>query len=159
MKECPFCNSQVPDVAHYCANCGKSFGAEEAVDAIAKAESAVGTHIETRYVPGHPGIAVVKIAGYCDHHHVNKLEMELATLRDEKPRIVVLDFSGTQGLCSMALSVIFAFVSDREGERENSTALVNLREPVIQAIDCLGITSILPIYATIKEAFIALQVG
>ncbi len=157
MKECPFCHSQVPDVAHYCAKCGKSFGVEEAVDAIAKAEPAVGTHIETRYVPDHPGIAIVKISGNCDTGQVSKLNMELATLRDDNPKVVIFDLSGTGTICSMALSALLAFISDREDERKSSTALVNVREAVMQLIDCLGIGAMLPIYATIKEALIALQ--
>ena len=157
MKECPFCHSEVPDVAHYCAHCGKKFGAEEAADAVAQTEIAAGTSMETRYVPGHPGIAVLKIVGYCDQHNITKLEMELATLRNDKPRIVIFDLSGAQGLCSVALSAIFSFVSDREEENENSTALVNVREPVMHAIDCLGITTMLPIYDNVKDAFNALQ--
>jgi anti-anti-sigma regulatory factor len=157
MKECPYCNSEVPDIAHYCASCGKSFGTEEAAEATAKAEPAAGAQIETRYVPGHAGIAIIKIVGNCDNTQVNKLNMELANTRNDNPEIVIFDLSGTEAVCSMALSAILAFVSDREDERENSTALVNVRDSVMQVIDCLGIGSMLPVFATIKDAIEALR--
>lgn len=157
MKECPFCHAQVPDVAHYCASCGKSFGVEEAAEAVARAESAAGCIIETRYVPGHAGIAIVKIAGNCDTSNVKKLNMELATLRNDSPKIVIFDLSGAELICSMALSAIVTFVSDREDETANSTALVNVRDSVMQVIDCLGIGAMLPVYADIKTALTELR--
>ena len=157
MKECPYCKAEVPDVAHYCAHCGKSFGTEEAAEAAAKAEPAAGAQIETRYVPGHAGIAIVKIVGHCDSTQVNKLNMELSNIRNDNPEIVIFDFSGTEAICSMALSAILAFVSDREDERENSTALVNVRESVMQVIDCLGIGAMLPVFSSIKDAIEALR--
>jgi len=157
MKECPHCKAQVPDIAHYCASCGKAFGLEEAAAATAEADPAAVATIETRYVPGHSGIAIVKISGNCDSAHVGKLNMELSFLRNDSPKIAILDLSGTESICSMALSAIIAFVSDREDEHENSTALVNVRESVMQAIDCLGIGGMLPVYPTIKEALVAMQ--
>lgn len=157
MKECPFCKSQVPEVAHYCANCGKSFEAEEAADAAAKAKPAAGAQIETRYVPGHAGIAIVKIAGNCNNDQVKKLNMELATLRNDNPKIVIIDLSGADSICSMALSAIISFVSDREDEKAKSTGLVNLRDSVMELIDCLGIGGMLPVYATIKIALTELR--
>ena len=157
MKECPFCHSEIPDVAHYCSNCGKSSDVEEAAEAVAKAETGTGAVIETRYVPGHAGIAIVKIAGNVDNNQVQKLDMELAVLRDDDPKIVIFDLSGAESICSMALSAIIAFVSDREDERENSIALVNVRESVMQVIDCLGIGAMLPVYADIKTALEALR--
>jgi anti-anti-sigma factor len=159
MKQCPHCKAEVPDVAHYCAHCGKAFGLEDAAAATAKAEPAAGATIETRYVPGHPGIAIVKISGNCDSAQVGKLNMELSFLRRDNPKVVILDLSGAEGICSMGLSAIIAFVSDREDEKENSTALVNVRDPVMQAIDCLGIGGMLPVYPTIKEALTTLQSG
>lgn len=157
MKECPHCKAQVPDIAHYCASCGKAFGLEEAADATAKADPAAGATIETRYVPGHAGIAIVKISGNLDGAHVSKLNMELNFLRNDNPKIAILDLSGAESICSMGLSAIIAFVSDREDEQENSTALVNVRESVMQAMDCLGIGGMLPVYPTIKEALISMQ--
>jgi len=152
MKECPFCHSEIPDIAHYCSNCGKSSDVNEAAEAAASAEPSTGAVIETRYVPGHAGIAIVKIAGNCDGTQVQKLNMELSNLRNDDPEIVIFDMSGTDSICSMALSAIIAFVSDREDERENSTALVNVSNPVMQVIDCLGIGAMLPVYANIKLA-------
>jgi len=157
MKQCPHCKAQVPDIAHYCAKCGKAFGLEEAASATAKADSVAGATIETRYVPGHAGIAIVKISGNCDSAHVSRLNMELTTLRSDNPKAVIFDMSGADAVCSMALSAIIAFVSDREDERKTSTALVNVRDPVMQAIDCLGISGMLPVYPTIKEALIVMQ--
>lgn len=157
MKECPHCKAQVPDIAHYCANCGKAFGLEEAAAATAKADPAAGATIETRYVPGHAGIAIVKISGNCDSAQVGKLNMELSFLRNDSPKIAILDLSGAEAICSMGLSAIIAFVSDREDEQENSIALVNVRESVMQAIDCLGIGGMLPVYPTIKEALVSMQ--
>ncbi len=157
MKECPHCKAQVPDIAHYCANCGKSFGLEEAAAATANAEVAAGATIETRYVPGHAGIAIVKISGSCNGAQVGKLNMELSFLRNDNPNMVILDLSGTDAICSMGISAIIAFVSDREDERKNSTALVNIRESVMQAIDCLGIGGMLPVYPTIKDALLNMQ--
>jgi anti-anti-sigma factor len=157
MKECPHCKAQVPDIAHYCAKCGKAFGLEEAAADTAKAEAASGATIETRYVPGHAGIAIVKISGNCDSGHVSKLNMELNNLRNDKPKIVIFDLSGADGMCSMALSAIIAFVSDREDEQENSTALVNVRDAVMQAIDSLGISGMLPVYPDIKDALTSMQ--
>lgn len=152
MKECPFCKAEVPDVAHYCASCGKSFDIEEAVDAAAKAQPSAGAVIETRYVPGHAGIAIVKISGNCDNNQVKKLNMELSILRDDNPKIVIFDLSGAEMMSSMALSTLIAFVSDREDEKEHSTALVNIRDSVMQVIDCLGIGAMLPVYSDIKVA-------
>jgi anti-anti-sigma factor len=152
MKECPFCHSEIPDVAHYCSNCGKSTNIGEAAEAVAKAESGTGAVIETRYVPGHAGIAILKIVGNCDGNQVQKLNMELSVLRNDNPDIVIFDLSGTDSICSMALSTIIAFVSDREDDKENSTALVNVRENVRQVIDCLGIGAMLPVYNSIKTA-------
>jgi anti-anti-sigma factor len=157
MKQCPHCKAQVPDIAHYCAKCGKAFGLDEAAAAAAKAEPAGSATIETRYVPGHAGIAIVKISGNCDNAHVSRLNMELTTLRNDSPKVVIFDLSGADAMCSMALSAIIAFVSDREDERRNSTALVNVREHVMQAIDCLGISGMLPVYPTIKEALVIMQ--
>ena len=157
MKECPHCKSQVPDIAHYCAKCGKTFGLEEAADAVSKEDPAAGAHIETRYVPGHAGIAILKITGICDNKEVRKLNMELANLRNDNAKIVIFDLSGADSICSMALSAIIAFVSDREDEHEKTTALVNVREPVMHAIDSLGIGAMLPMYPTIKDALVQLQ--
>ena len=75
MKECPFCHSEIPDVAHYCSNCGKSSDIEEAAEAVAKAETGTGAVIETRYVPGHAGIAILKIAGNVDNGLNKEVEM------------------------------------------------------------------------------------
>jgi anti-anti-sigma factor len=147
----------MPDIAHYCAHCGKSLGVGEAAEAAAKAATAAGATIETRYVPGHPGIAIVKLAGSCDAAQVKKLSMELATLRNDDPKIVIFDLSGADLICSNGLSQIISFVSDREDGREKSTALVNVRDTVRQVIDCLGIGGMLPMYPTIKDALIALR--
>jgi anti-anti-sigma factor len=157
MKECPYCKSPVPDIAHYCAKCGKSFEEEEAAEAAAKAEPAAGVRIETRYVPGHHNIAIVKIAGNCNNPQVSKLNMELANIRNDNPEIVIFDLSGAETICSMALSAILAFISDRKDEEGRLTALVNVRETVMHMIDCLGIGGMLPVFATIKDAIEALR--
>ena len=144
-------------MAHYCTHCGKSLGVEEAASAVAAAELAPGTRIETRYAPGHPGIAIVKIVGNCDSTQVKKLNMELSILRGDDPETVIFDLSGMEHICSMALSAIIAFVSDREDEKSKSTALVNVRDAVMQVIDCLGLGAMLPVYPTVKEALTALR--
>lgn len=155
MKECPFCKAKVPKVAHYCASCGKLFGTED-TGTEAKSGPAAGVQIETRYVPGHAGIAILKIAGNCDQSEVRKLNLELATLRDDNPNIVIVDLSGADRLCSMALSALIAFVSDREDERENSTAVVNIGPSVRQVLECLGVGLMLPVFDTIPDALHAL---
>ena len=152
MKECPFCKAKVPDIAHYCAKCGKQFGINEAAEATAQEEPAANIHVETRYVPGHNDIAILKISGNCDSKQVKRLNLELSNLRDENPKIVIIDLSGTESICSMGLSTLISFVSDREDEREKSTAVVNIRPAVAHVMDSLGIAVMLPVYNSIAEA-------
>ena len=154
MKECPFCRSQVPDAAHYCKNCGNSFDTDEGGET--GAESAAEVRIETNYVPGRPDTAIVKVYGYCDHHYVNKLKAKIEKLRADNPQTIVFDLSETEGLCSMALSLLISFFSDREDKKKNSTALACLHKNVKQVIDCLGIGRMLPIFATVKDALTTL---
>ncbi len=149
----------MPDIAHYCAKCGKQFGVDEAVEAVTQAEPAANVHVETRYVPGHANIAIVKITGNCDGKQVKRLNLELANLRNENPKIVIIDLSGADSICSMGLSALISFVSDREDERQNSTAVVNVRPAVAHVMDSLGIGIMLPVYESVSDALVALRGG
>ncbi len=157
MKECPFCKSQVPDLDYLCPKCGKPFGVEQMAEVVAKAEPDAITRIETRHVPGHAGIAIVKIAGNCDDSLSKKLKEELATLRADNPEAVIFDLSDTRLIFSRALSLFIAFVREREDNRADSTAFINLQESIVHVIDSLGLGPMLPAYESMKDALAAVR--
>ncbi|MGH7132913.1 MAG: STAS domain-containing protein [Phycisphaerales bacterium] len=97
------------------------------------------------------GVHVVKIAGDADFSGGETLERFLHGLAAHRPRAVVLEFSGTRFMGSLAIGILVSFRKKMQGWG-GKMALAGLSPGLDAALRITRLTTVLTVYPTLGEA-------
>ena len=94
---------------------------------------------------------VVGIFGSVGMNEADRLRSALDELADAPTRVVVLDLTGMDFICSLGLGAMIAVYQKMRGRRRD-LKLVNPQTPIREVLEATRLTKLFPIYASVDEA-------
>jgi len=98
-------------------------------------------------------VRVVRIWGSVGMNEADRLRIALDEVVAEPARIVVLDLSGMDFICSLGLGAMIA-AYQKVRSRAGDLKLVNPQPPIRQVLEATRLTELFPIFPSVEEALL-----